>query len=43
MTKVVTYLFDSMFQGKQKVSTGEKAFVITAVAIVLTTSILFVL
>lgn len=43
MTKVVTYLFDNMFQGKRKITFLEKLFVISVAAIVLTTTTLLFL
>jgi hypothetical protein len=42
MTKVVTYLFDSMFQSKRKVSIAEKSIVMVVAASVLVIAVLFV-
>ena len=41
MTKVVAYLFDSMFQGKNKISLREKIFVVCVAMAVLTSVFIF--
>ena len=42
MTKVVSYLFDSMFQSKKKVSMAEKSLVMVVATSVLVIAVLFV-
>ena len=43
MVKVVNYLFDSMFQGKRKISLQEKVFVVLTTAVIVTSSVLLLI
>lgn len=43
MTKVVNYLFDNMFQGKQKISLTEKIVVVSATLLIVSATLIIVL
>jgi len=43
MTKVVTYLFDNMFQGSRKVTFKEKVLVVSVTTVIAVVSLLIIL